>query len=56
MELLGLAEFLESLRNKPRTASPRGIKATHHSPKPKPATAERKRRRQMVQASKRRNR
>jgi len=56
MKLLGLSELMESLFHaKPRV--PRwGIKAKHHLPKPKPATPERKKRRQMVQALKRRNR
>ncbi|MCK4525939.1 hypothetical protein KAW18_01105 [candidate division WOR-3 bacterium] len=56
MKLLGLSTLLESLfQSKPASKS-WGIKAKYHLPKSRPTTPERKRRRQRVQASKRRNR
>jgi hypothetical protein len=56
MKILGLATVLESLFKSRSAPMSWGIKAKHHLPKPKPATPERKRHRQMVQASQRRNR
>lgn len=61
MNLIGLMRQLQDLLQSktvpgPTWNLPQGTKAEHHLSKPKPATPERKRRRQMVQASQRRNR
>ena len=56
MKILGLTTLLESLFKSKPTPMSWGIKAKHHLPRPGPATPERKKRRQMVQASRRRNR
>lgn len=56
MKLLGLTTLVESLFKSKSAPKPWGIKAKHHLPKPKPADPAKKKRRQMVQASQRRNR
>ena len=56
MKLLGLTTLLESLFKSKPTPTSWGIKAKYHLPKPKSADPAKKRRRQIVQASKRRNR
>jgi hypothetical protein len=56
MKILGLTTLFESLFESKPIPMRWGMTAKHHLPKPRPATPERKRRRQMVQASQRRNR
>ncbi|MCK4499604.1 hypothetical protein KAU11_03855 [Candidatus Babeliales bacterium] len=56
MKLIGLIPHLEALFNSKPTTIPWGMKTKHHLPKPRAATPERKKRQQMVQASRRKNR
>lgn len=54
MKLLGLDTVFREIFTRPRLRW--DMTAKHHLPKPKPATPERKRRKQTVEASKRQNR
>ena len=58
MKLVGLTTLLESLFKSKLVPEPWGIKAKHHPYRlqAKPANPAKKKRRQIVQASKRRNR